>query len=178
MSIREDIFCITCRYNVRGLDPHGRCPECGTSIANSMPFRTWRSTVYPFLPASLLISFMSALFYFAIICRFYLQWMAYNAIGGLVVVLALGTPAALIAWPLMRRSLPARTWWPYAMFIAMMMAAYGGLISISVMGRRDRQHFGLIDGVLFFCWPLMLFGSIGLCAIAAFCWSIAVHYGD
>lgn len=32
----EDLPCIHCGYNLRGLAPDGRCPECGTSIARSI----------------------------------------------------------------------------------------------------------------------------------------------
>jgi hypothetical protein len=30
--IAEDVHCRACRYNWRGLDPAGRCPECGDAI--------------------------------------------------------------------------------------------------------------------------------------------------
>ena len=32
----EDLPCIHCGYNLRGLATDGRCPECGTSIARSI----------------------------------------------------------------------------------------------------------------------------------------------
>ncbi|HVX86178.1 MAG TPA: hypothetical protein VH253_15450 [Phycisphaerae bacterium] len=28
-----DLFCNNCRYNLRGLTPDSRCPECGSPIA-------------------------------------------------------------------------------------------------------------------------------------------------
>ena len=31
----EDIACLRCGYNLRGLDPNGVCPECGTAIGQS-----------------------------------------------------------------------------------------------------------------------------------------------
>ncbi len=31
----HDILCIGCGYNLRGLEPSGRCPECGLSVADS-----------------------------------------------------------------------------------------------------------------------------------------------
>lgn len=31
----HDILCIGCGYNLRGLEPSGRCPECGLAIADS-----------------------------------------------------------------------------------------------------------------------------------------------
>lgn len=33
---REDLLCIHCGYNLRGLSPDRRCPECGTPIAKSL----------------------------------------------------------------------------------------------------------------------------------------------
>jgi DNA-directed RNA polymerase subunit RPC12/RpoP len=35
-TISEDVQCIRCRYNLRGLSPGGRCPECGEKIALSL----------------------------------------------------------------------------------------------------------------------------------------------
>jgi hypothetical protein len=34
--IATDLPCVSCGYNLRGLDPSGRCPECATPIADSM----------------------------------------------------------------------------------------------------------------------------------------------
>jgi hypothetical protein len=34
--VKENVSCIHCDYNLRGLDPAGRCPECGSEIANSV----------------------------------------------------------------------------------------------------------------------------------------------
>jgi hypothetical protein len=34
--IDGDWVCIACEYPLRGLDPKGKCPECGTSIARSL----------------------------------------------------------------------------------------------------------------------------------------------
>ncbi|MFG0251970.1 MAG: hypothetical protein ACF8NJ_03755 [Phycisphaerales bacterium JB038] len=33
---REDVFCRQCGYNLRGLTPEGKCPECGTPIERSL----------------------------------------------------------------------------------------------------------------------------------------------
>jgi hypothetical protein len=34
--IDQDVPCLECRYNLRGLDPAGRCPECGHGNAQSL----------------------------------------------------------------------------------------------------------------------------------------------
>jgi hypothetical protein len=34
--VEGDWVCIACEYPLRGLDPKGKCPECGTSIARSL----------------------------------------------------------------------------------------------------------------------------------------------
>ena len=35
-NLAEDRTCIKCAYNLRGLDPAGRCPECGTAVGRSI----------------------------------------------------------------------------------------------------------------------------------------------
>jgi hypothetical protein len=35
-QIASDLGCVACDYNLRGLNPLSRCPECGQSIAESM----------------------------------------------------------------------------------------------------------------------------------------------
>jgi hypothetical protein len=32
-EIDHDLICVSCGYNLRGLSPSGRCPECGSLIA-------------------------------------------------------------------------------------------------------------------------------------------------
>src|SRR5207253_4221002 len=34
MIIKSGLLCATCGYDLRGLAPDGRCPECGTPIAH------------------------------------------------------------------------------------------------------------------------------------------------
>jgi hypothetical protein len=34
--IDRDLYCVECAYNLRGLDPAGRCPECGNDISLSL----------------------------------------------------------------------------------------------------------------------------------------------
>jgi hypothetical protein len=34
--LAEDISCRKCGYNLRGLSPNGRCPECGTAVGRSL----------------------------------------------------------------------------------------------------------------------------------------------
>ncbi len=34
--VAQDVPCRTCGYNLRGLSPDDRCPECGTAVARSM----------------------------------------------------------------------------------------------------------------------------------------------
>ena len=33
--LEMDIACVSCGYNLRGLAPDSRCPECGTAIGHS-----------------------------------------------------------------------------------------------------------------------------------------------
>ena len=33
---RDNVYCVRCGYNLRGLEPDGRCPECGTHIERSL----------------------------------------------------------------------------------------------------------------------------------------------
>lgn len=39
-SIDSDLNCIKCAYNLRGLRPCGRCPECGTCIKETIVARS------------------------------------------------------------------------------------------------------------------------------------------
>ncbi len=32
----QDLICLKCGYNLRGLSPEGRCPECGTAVGRSL----------------------------------------------------------------------------------------------------------------------------------------------
>ncbi len=41
--IDRDVACASCGYNLRGLAPDGRCPECGAPIANSLRGNTLSS---------------------------------------------------------------------------------------------------------------------------------------
>lgn len=36
-AVRVDVPCVRCRYNLRSLPAEGRCPECGTAVADSRP---------------------------------------------------------------------------------------------------------------------------------------------
>lgn len=38
--IAEDCPCVQCRYNLRGLPPHGKCPECGFRVRPSVLARS------------------------------------------------------------------------------------------------------------------------------------------
>ena len=44
-QIDQDLTCVTCGYNLRGLSPDGRCPECGELISKTI------SGVRPPLPS-------------------------------------------------------------------------------------------------------------------------------
>ena len=37
-SFTEDLPCVRCGYNLRGLKPEGNCPECGAAISKSLEF--------------------------------------------------------------------------------------------------------------------------------------------
>jgi hypothetical protein len=49
-SVSDDVLCGKCGYNLRGLVPEERCPECGTFVTESLRRPTldggWRSTRY------------------------------------------------------------------------------------------------------------------------------------
>lgn len=34
--VLRDLYCVTCRYNLRTLSICGRCPECGTSVQETI----------------------------------------------------------------------------------------------------------------------------------------------
>ena len=33
--LEDDLACVACSYNLRGLSPDGACPECGTTVERS-----------------------------------------------------------------------------------------------------------------------------------------------
>jgi len=41
-SLTEDLPCVRCGYNLRGLKAEGNCPECGASVGKSLDFATER----------------------------------------------------------------------------------------------------------------------------------------
>jgi hypothetical protein len=43
-EVRKDVFCQQCGYNLRGLKPLGRCPECGQAIRRSLIETGWSWT--------------------------------------------------------------------------------------------------------------------------------------
>jgi predicted RNA-binding Zn-ribbon protein involved in translation (DUF1610 family) len=49
-TVNENVACDKCGYNLRGLVPEERCPECGTYVTESLRGSTledgWRSTRY------------------------------------------------------------------------------------------------------------------------------------
>jgi hypothetical protein len=40
-TIENDLPCVRCRYNLRGLPPDGRCPECAVAVAASRRRHLW-----------------------------------------------------------------------------------------------------------------------------------------
>ncbi len=42
-TVNVELTCHCCRYNLRGLSPAGKCPECGESIENSVAEAAIRS---------------------------------------------------------------------------------------------------------------------------------------
>jgi hypothetical protein len=48
--VSDDVLCEKCGYNLRGLVPEERCPECGTFVTESLRRpaldQGWRSTRY------------------------------------------------------------------------------------------------------------------------------------
>lgn len=35
-TLKEDIFCLSCGYNLRGLRSNGKCPECGAEVEETI----------------------------------------------------------------------------------------------------------------------------------------------
>lgn len=46
-AIARDLPCITCGYNLRGLESTGYCPECGTLIQRSIDLREQEASIAP-----------------------------------------------------------------------------------------------------------------------------------
>jgi hypothetical protein len=40
-TLDKDVACVACGYNLRGLRPDGRCPECGRAVADSLKSEHW-----------------------------------------------------------------------------------------------------------------------------------------
>jgi hypothetical protein len=103
-----DALCLSCGYNIRGLDASGPCPECGVAIANSV-----RGSYLRFAGAEVLGRMASG----AVL----IEWSLAVRAGGLLMAVALGwagigiaalvvVPAALVVAP----GLNALGWWRLA----------------------------------------------------------------
>jgi hypothetical protein len=47
LQVDRDIPCVTCKYNLRGLEDAGICPECGAAVAQSLTPKPRFRHAYP-----------------------------------------------------------------------------------------------------------------------------------
>lgn len=94
-AIAEDVACRRCGYNVRGLSPSGKCPECGTPIGYRRTRR--RDDVITDAPVS------------------YLKLLALGtwllAVGGIATFVLFFSSFGSVAWSLIAAGAGGCLWW-------------------------------------------------------------------
>lgn len=129
--IDHDIVCSACGYNLRGLLPDGKCPECGTPIAESV---TPRPPVVP--PAYRLVR-----------------------LGILVSSIGAGTLGILscVFKPRISNITPSTVFWSYAAEVAAATCLLTAILALSALILR---RYARRDRIIWFCLLLDVVASL------------------
>lgn len=167
MVIENDLRCIECGYNLRGLGERSRCPECGASVQGTFERRHGRLwlRVWPFLPLSLVAAHILALVYLVIVLHAVtgtvdIQSIVYLSANGIMIVVE-GIIVGLLAWPLMCLAFPRKESWLCALFVV------GVLCVCAIVYWRvalPHRNFAFVPEYLGVLWPLAFLMSLALCA--------------
>lgn len=110
---REDVPCLNCGYNLRGLSPSGNCPECGVPIARSL-----QGNLLVFSSPEYVASLNRGLIFILLATVLYITFMVV-AIVAMVLLRGSGVPAGIIEGLLLVISLPIAIlsllgWWLFS----------------------------------------------------------------
>lgn len=102
-SILDDVFCMSCDYNLRTLRQDSVCPECATSVADSLRRYSLRLRNPEWLRQIHTGAYWLYNWIQAVVLAHVLIWMSSAVIRGVPVSRALGALAALLGWLGVRR---------------------------------------------------------------------------
>ena len=97
-----DATCLKCGYALRGLKSSGNCPECGTSINESLRGPQW--TPFTGLRNAVLYEFRWGAFCFVLLVATFvlaapvINWLAEAYWGAMITVVSLAVPVIWLLW--------------------------------------------------------------------------------
>ncbi len=183
-----DLPCVECDYNLRGLMPDGRCPECGTSVARSLDPRLLRFAPPTYLRT--LTMGLTVIFGFGALCVIAMMTLGIVIaflggepfaafLGGLV---ATNLTAILGTWLLTTREprpvrrehpLAARRIARVALLVVLTLGFLHLLIDTLGMTHRRASY-----DTVWYAWALLFMTWVGLLALLLFLRGLMVRIPD
>lgn len=138
MRQQRPILCLNCGYDLRGLTPTGRCPECGTPVQVSLrPPLRWP---YGWTVACALALAMFHLFVIGLLAT---NMLVFTHGGGSILLAVMNYPIAMfLKWQGERISLWdwSTTLWFFGIWGTLMYALFGASMGLVIDARR-RSRF-------------------------------------
>jgi hypothetical protein len=160
MSTPHQLRCIDCNYDLTGLQPSGKCPECGMAIQLSVEKGTkkWWQERMPFLVLSFAGAYILALLFYLLLFKFEWDMISYSWLSlGPLWEFLLASLTGFVTWPLLCRCLPRTRWFAFALSVYLAMIAMGLMFAFFVPSPWREVFF-------FLAWPAALAGCISACA--------------